>query len=111
MYKVQWNIFSVQKFSLTDEMFVSVQYRKMLHTWITLIYIEMHFSHAIILNLVLLFLFISLAGYVEAIAIKLGFEIPHLSARQVSMRQTKYCTYLVSISIQLTAYNVLQYRE
>eukprot|EP00794_Sanderia_malayensis_P004858 gene4858-5496_t len=35
-----------------------------------------------------------LAGYVEAIAIKMGFDVPPLSTRQASMWKTKYSAYL-----------------
>ncbi len=40
-----------------------------------------------------------LAGYVEAIAIKLGFDVPPMSTRQAAMWKTKYTAYFVSRSV------------
>lgn len=46
---------------------------------------------------VLVFLFFSLAGYVEALASRLGLSIPDLTPKQADMWQTRLSAHLVSI--------------
>ena len=50
-----------------------------------------------------------LAGYVEAVAVKLGFDVPPMSTRQANMWKTKYAAYFVSFlfTIQFSLANIL----